>query len=229
MNIAGRLERRGAKIGVLHLAQVLASGGRPVVTAGDLSTRRDSGALRRFLRGAVRFTVERLRAGKDKSTRTLGRREEYRERGQRVREHVIENLDYYLDRFASAVEARGQHVHFAADAAESCPHRARNCRAEGAKLVAKSKSMVSEEVEINHRLAEIGVEALETDLGEWIIQLAHEAPPHLIIPAIHKNRQQVRALFEAEGGVELSAETRVLAAHARRRLREGFVLVPTLA
>ncbi len=188
----------------------------------DLSARARQALSDDFLRGAVRFTVERLRAGKDKSTRALGRWEEYREQGRRVREHVIENLDHYLDRFSSAVEARGQHVHFARDAAEAARIVLDIAERKGAKLVAKSKSMVSEEVEINHRLAEAGIEALETDLGEWIIQLAHEAPSHLIIPAIHKNRHQVRALFEAESGVELSPETRVLAAHARRRLREGF-------
>jgi L-lactate dehydrogenase complex protein LldF len=192
------------------------------VKSSDLSLRAAQALSDDFLRGAVRFTVERLRAGKDRSTRALGRWEEYREQGRRVREHVIENLDHYLDRFASAVEARGQHVYFAADAAEAARIVLEIAERKGAKLVAKSKSMVSEEVEINHRLAEIGVEALETDLGEWIIQLAHEAPSHLIIPAIHKNRKQVKALFEAEGGVELSAETRVLAAYARRRLREGF-------
>lgn len=193
-----------------------------VETDDALRTRAESALGDAFLRKAVRFTVERLRTGKAESTAALGRWEEWRERGRHVRTHVIEHLDYYLEEFSGRLLDGGHHVHFAADAAEAAAIVTRIAREQRAKLVVKSKSMVSEELHLNQHLADAGIEALETDLGEWIVQLAQEMPSHLIIPAIHKNRHQVQALFEAEGHVPLSPETCTLAAHARRRLRERF-------
>ena len=175
-----------------------------------------------FLRKAVRFTADRLRSGKARTTEALGHWEDWRERGRLLRAHTIENLDYYLDQFTRNLEAAGHHVHFAETAHDAADIATSIARAKKARLVVKSKSMVSEEVHINGRFAEHGIECLETDLGEWIVQLARETPSHIIIPAIHKNRHQVQALFEAEGGKKLGPETATLAAHARRRLREKF-------
>jgi L-lactate dehydrogenase complex protein LldF len=175
-----------------------------------------------FLRKAVRYTAERLRSGKARATEALGHWEDWRERGRLLRAHTIENLDAYLEQFARNVEAAGHHVHFAESAHEAADIALSIAKEKKARLVVKSKSMVSEEVHINARFAEHGIECLETDLGEWIVQLARETPSHIIIPAIHKNRHQVQALFEAEGGTTLGPETATLAAHARRRLREKF-------
>ena len=91
-----------------------------------------------------------------------------------------------------------------------------------ARRVVKSKSMLSEEIGINEVLEKAGVDVVETDLGEWIIQLAHETPSHLILPAIHKQRAGIQKLFEEENGEKLSPETKVLAGYARRRLRQKF-------
>jgi len=176
-----------------------------------------------FLRKAVRVTVERLRAGRDRSAEALGNWQEWRERGRVVRSHVIEHLDYYLAEFSDNFTQRGGRVHFAADAAEARQIVLDIARQAAAKLVVKSKSMVSEEIEINHEFERAGIECVETDLGEWIIQLAKEAPSHLIIPAIHKNRHQVKALFEEAGARDLTTDTDVLAGFARRRLRERFL------
>lgn len=175
-----------------------------------------------FLRGAVRFTTERLKDRKGESTEGLGDWDEWRERGRAVRAHTVANLDYYLDQFTRNMEAAGGQVSFAADAAEARAIVTEIVRQSSAKLFAKSKSMVSEEIHLNHLLEELGVAVVETDLGEWIVQLAHETPSHIIIPAIHKNRHQIQKLFEAEGGETLSSETKVLAGYARRRLRETF-------
>jgi L-lactate dehydrogenase complex protein LldF len=175
-----------------------------------------------FLRNAVRFTADRLRTGKARATEALGRWEEWRESGRQLRAHTIENLDYYLDQFTRNLEAAGHRVHFAETAYEAADIALSIAKEKNARLVVKSKSMVSEEVHINTRFAEQQIECLETDLGEWIVQLAHETPSHIIIPAIHKNRHQVQALFEAEGGKPLDPATATLAAHARRRLREKF-------
>jgi L-lactate dehydrogenase complex protein LldF len=176
-----------------------------------------------FLRKAVRVTVERLRAGRDKSALALGDWEQWRERGRAVRQHVIANLDHYLAEFSQNFVDLGGHIHFAADAAEARAIVLGIARSAEAKLVVKSKSMVSEEIELNSELAHAGIECVETDLGEWIIQLAKETPSHLIIPAIHKNRHQVKALFEEAGARDLTTETDVLAGFARRHLRERFL------
>jgi L-lactate dehydrogenase complex protein LldF len=175
-----------------------------------------------FLRGAVRFTVDRLRAGKARGTSALGEWEEWRTRAQLVRRHTVQHLDHYLGEFARNAAAAGASVHFAADAAEARAIALDISRSAQARLVVKSKSMVSEEVGLNHHFEAAGMQVVETDLGEWIVQLAHEAPSHLILPAIHKQRRQIQELFEKEGNEQLTSETSVLAGYARRRLREMF-------
>lgn len=129
-----------------------------------------------FLRGAVRFTVDRLRTAKARSTEDLGNWEEWRERGRAIRSHTIEHLDYYLERFCTNAESAGAKVHFVRDSAEAIQALLELLRAQGARRVVKSKSMVSEELEVNQHLARSGIEVVETDLGEWIIQLADETP-----------------------------------------------------
>lgn len=89
--------------------------------------------------------------------------------------------------------------------------------------VVKSKSMVTEELHLNKALESIGVETIETDLGEYIIQLAGETPSHIIIPAIHKNRYQIAELLSKEAGEEILPETTILAGFVRRKLREKFL------
>lgn len=174
------------------------------------------------LRGAVRFTVERLRTAKASSTADLGNWEEWREAGRSIRAHTIEHLDYYLAQFSENAEKQGAKVHFASDGDDAGAILSSIIESVGARRVVKSKSMVSEELHINSALERAGVEVTETDLGEWIVQLAKETPSHLILPAIHKRRKEIQELFEAEGGEPLSPDTAVLAGHARRKLREKF-------
>jgi L-lactate dehydrogenase complex protein LldF len=188
----------------------------------DLKTRTKAALGDEFLRGAVRFTVDRLRTAKATSVEALGGWEDWRERGRAIRAHTVENLDFYLEQFTENATAQGAHVHFAANAEEARTIVAQLVKERGARRVVKSKSMVSEELHINDRLAKDGVDVVETDLGEWIIQLAHETPSHIILPAIHKQRPGIQALFEKEGHEKLSPETKVLAGYARRRLREKF-------
>ncbi|GMA51772.1 iron-sulfur cluster-binding protein [Alicyclobacillus contaminans] len=135
----------------------------------------------------------------------------------------MSHLDYYLKQFADNVRAAGGQVHFAADAEEACRIVLNIAQRKQARSIVKSKSMVSEEVHINQRLEQAGMEVVETDLGEYIIQLAKEAPSHIIIPAIHKNRAQIRDLFTAAGGRDLTTETKVLAGFARQQLRKKFM------
>ena len=176
-----------------------------------------------FLRKAVKFTTERLRTGKHQATKEHGNWEEWRERGKQIRLHTIAHLDYYLNTFVEQARANGVHIHFADDGAEALKLTLEIAKYKGAKTVVKSKSMVTEELHINEGLQSIGVEAVETDLGEYIIQLANEAPSHIIIPAIHKNKQQIADLLSEVAGEQLPAETHTLAGFVRKKLREKFL------
>ncbi|MCA0754727.1 iron-sulfur cluster-binding protein [Paenibacillus sp. N4] len=176
-----------------------------------------------FLRKAVRFTTERLRNGKKKATAEHGNWEEWRERGRQIRLHTIAHLDYYLNLFVNNARANGVHVHFANTAEEAVKLTLDIAEHANAKSVVKSKSMVSEELHLNHALETIGVEAVETDLGEYIIQLAGEMPSHIVIPAIHKNRYQIAELLSKEAGYTLPPDTTALAGFVRKKLREKFL------
>lgn len=176
-----------------------------------------------FLRSAVRFTTERLRSGKLQASADHGNWDIWRERGRQIRLHTIANLDYYLNLFADHARANGVHVHFADTAEEAVNISLQIAQRKSAKSVVKSKSMVSEELHLNKALESIGVEAVETDLGEYIIQLADETPSHIIIPAIHKNRYQIADLLSKEAGETLPPDTSILAGFVRNKLREKFL------
>ncbi|QGG55121.1 LutB/LldF family L-lactate oxidation iron-sulfur protein [Paenibacillus sp. B01] len=176
-----------------------------------------------FLRQAVKFTTERLRSGKKAASEAHGHWDEWREQGRQIRLHTIAHLDYYLNLFADNARANGVHVHFASTAEEAVSLSLAIAESAGARSVVKSKSMVTEELHLNHALESIGVEAVETDLGEYIIQLAGETPSHIIIPAIHKNRYQIAELLSAEAGETLPPDTTILAGFVRRKLREKFL------
>jgi len=190
---------------------------------GTVKERAEAALGDEFLRRAVRFTTERLRAGRRQAAEEHGNWEEWRERGRQIRLHTIAHLDYYLNLFAENARANGAHVHFARTAEEAARVVQDIARNVQAKTVVKSKSMVTEELHLNQALSEIGVKAIETDLGEYIIQLAGETPSHIIIPCIHKNRDQIAELFSKEAGEQLSSDTKALAGFARRILRERFL------
>ncbi|MBN2984195.1 LutB/LldF family L-lactate oxidation iron-sulfur protein [Cohnella algarum] len=176
-----------------------------------------------FLRKAVKFTTERLRNGKKNASADHGNWDEWRERGRQIRLHTIAHLDYYLNMFVNNARANGVHVHFAETGADAVRIALDIAERKKAKTVVKSKSMVSEELHLNHALEKIGVEAIETDLGEYIIQLAGETPSHIVIPAIHKNRHQIADLLSEVAGEKLEADTTVLAGFVRKKLRESFL------
>ncbi|MCM3340194.1 LutB/LldF family L-lactate oxidation iron-sulfur protein [Paenibacillus sp. MER TA 81-3] len=176
-----------------------------------------------FLRQAVAFTTDKLRTGRLSAAEQFGDWEEWRERGRVIREHTIAHLDYYLGQFADQVRSRGGHVHFCGTGEDAVQTFLRIAEEKQAKLVAKGKSMVSEEMHLNERLKERGIDAIETDLGEYILQLAQETPSHLIIPAIHKNKSQIAELFTKEAGKKLPPETKELASFAKRKLRQFFL------
>lgn len=176
-----------------------------------------------FLRKAVAFTTDKLKTGRLAAMDAMGNWELWRERGQAIRQHTISNLDYYLNQFADNVAKAGGNVHFCSGADDAVKTFMGIADKHKAKLVAKGKSMVSEEIHLNHHLEDAGIEAIETDLGEYILQLAKETPSHLIIPAIHKNKQQIAELFSEKSGQHFEPETKILAEYARQKLRNYFL------
>ncbi|HEV8655106.1 MAG TPA: LUD domain-containing protein [Candidatus Limnocylindria bacterium] len=139
------------------------------------------------------------------------------------KKRAIDDLPALIDRFTREAEAVGAKVYRAVDAEEARRVVTAICRAKKAKLVVKSKSMATEEIQLNEHLAANGITAVETDLGEWIIQLAGERPSHLIAPAIHKTREEIAALFAKVVGHPVSDDPAALVAIARDELRESFL------
>ena len=154
---------------------------------------------------------------------TPQRWQEWQQQARRIKEHAIAHLDYYLEMLERNVRAAGGQVHFAADAEQANRIVSHIVRTRGVQTVTKSKSMVSEELGLNHILEAQGVTVLETDLGEYIIQLANETPSHLVAPAVHKNRAQVARLFTDRLGVPYSEDIDEMARVARVALRQKFL------
>ncbi|NVK32432.1 MAG: iron-sulfur cluster-binding protein [Gammaproteobacteria bacterium] len=146
-----------------------------------------------------------------------------REQAAIVKNHTLEHLDHYLAQYEAAVTARGGVVHYADDAEEACRIIDQICKDVGAKSVTKGKSMVSEEVGLNAHLEKSGLDVIETDLGEYILQLAGEMPSHIIAPAIHKTKEQVSELFAEHHQRPKLTERTELVTEARQILREKFL------
>ncbi len=186
--------------------------------------------LRERTRRAVADRTLRANLATSAATFTRGRermREEQdfdamRERARAIRSENIRRLPELLDRLTERVVANGGRVVHAATRDAAAEYIVGLARAEDARVVAKSKSMASEEIKLNEALAEAGVRVVETDLGEWILQLAGEHPSHIIAPAVHKNRTEIAELFRRESGEDVPDDREALIAHARRRLREDF-------
>lgn len=140
----------------------------------------------------------------------------------RIKDHTIQNLDTYLEQLIGNVEKVGGHVHYAADGEQACEIITDIGRKADTKLIVKSKSMASEEIELNHALEAAGLEVLETDLGEYILQLAGEKPSHIVTPVAHKSKEDVGELFAEKLGMKYTSDPATLTKAARRKLRAKF-------
>lgn len=149
--------------------------------------------------------------------------EQMRDRARLIRAEVIANLDKHLARFADAVERRGGTVFFAEDAAAANGYIVELAQRQQAARAVKAKSMVTEEIGLNSALAKAGIETIETDLGEFIAQLAGETPSHLTAPVLHKDRYDVARLFNEKLGVEYVEDPAELNDIARNHLRGSFL------
>ncbi len=139
------------------------------------------------------------------------------------KDEVATHRQQYLEQFIANAEAAGATVYLAKTAADANRYIAELAKSRGVKLAAKSKSMASEETHLNNALDSAGVEALETDLGEWIIQLAGQRPSHMVMPAIHMFKEEVAELFSKVTGNEEPAEIAHLVQVAREQLRQGYL------
>ena len=152
--------------------------------------------------------------------------EELREAGRQLKVHTMARLPEYLVQLEEAVTARGGVVHWARDAVEANQIVVDLVRATGADEVVKVKSMATQEIALNEALEAAGIAAFETDLAELIVQLGHDKPSHILVPAIHRNRAEIREIFlreMADVDPELGDEPVALAAAARRHLRRKFL------
>ncbi len=179
------------------------------------------------LQKALGFASPQFRARRAATVARLPEFEDLREEGKRIKDHALANLDFYLEEFAARVEQAGGHVHWCADAAEARAAVLRICQDAGARTVTKGKSMISEEIGLNQHLEAHGMTPVETDLGEYILQIRGEGPSHIIAPAFHLNREDWEADFRRVH-TDLPAdrvfhERRDILTEARTRLRDHFL------
>jgi L-lactate dehydrogenase complex protein LldF len=178
----------------------------------------------------LRKATATIRAKRARAVAELPDWEELREAGRAIKDHTMRNLDRYLEQLEAAVTAAGGAVHWARDAEEANRTVTRLVRATGHREVIKVKSMVTQEIGLNEALAEAGVAAYETDLAELIVQLGKDWPSHILVPAIHRNRAEIREIFLREMAAygrpappDLTDEPTALAEAARVHLRERFL------
>lgn len=149
--------------------------------------------------------------------------EALKKQARTIRQGVIDNLDNYLSQFIQNLESNGITVHRAPDASTACKIVLQIASRKNAHLIAKSKSMITEEIGLNSALEEAGLETVETDLGEYIVQLRDEHPSHIITPAVHLRRADVGKTFADKLGVEFTTDVSRLTLYARQRLRKVFL------
>lgn len=178
------------------------------------------------LRRNLRRATETIRAKRAAVVAESPDWQELRDAAQAIKERAVRHLDIYLEKLERNVTERGGTVHWARDAGEACRIIADIVEATGADEVVKVKSLLTDEIHLNAGLARRGITAHETDLAELIVQLGRDRPSHILVPAIHKNRSEIRDLFVREmPGVspDLTDDPRDLCEAARKHLRERFL------
>jgi L-lactate dehydrogenase complex protein LldF len=185
------------------------------------------------LRKNVRHATKVIQTKRAKVVAEMPDWQQLREAGKQIRQHTMRHLDFYLEQFERNCTAAGGHVHWAKDAEDARRIIVGLVKASGANgqsptEVIKIKSMTTEEIQLNKALEAAGIHAYETDLAELIIQLGHDQPSHIVVPALHKNRAQIREIFRREMNLpDLGGTPQDLADAARKFLREKFLRVKT--
>ena len=174
------------------------------------------------LRGALKNATALFGERRKEAAAGLPNWEELRNQARAVKDEALLHLDRYLEEFVRNAESRGAKVHWARDAVEANEIICRLATDSQARTIVKSKSMTTEETHLNDALEAAGIQVVETDLGEYIIQLAEETPSHIIAPAIHKTRHQVAELFTTELGMQPTDDISQMTRTARITLRDRF-------
>ena len=178
------------------------------------------------IRSNVRHATNVIQAKRNNVVGELSDWQQLRDAGAAIREHSLAHLDFYLAQFEEACTRAGGHVHWARDSAEANRIILGLIQKHDAKEVIKIKTMTSEEIGLNQNLEANGIHPIETDLAELIIQLGHDKPSHFVVPALHKNRLQVREIFRREMNLpDLGERPEDLASAARTYLREKYLRI----
>lgn len=175
------------------------------------------------LKGSLRTATNRFRLSRAGAVSGIKEWEELRNSAREIKKHTIENLDSYLLQLEESINMAGGKVHWAADAEEATDIITKIAVDNNVKTVVKSKSMATEEIELNEAFGKAGIESVETDLGEYILQLAEEPPSHIIAPAIHKTKNDISELFALKFNIPRQEEPEILAGIARKKLRNRFL------
>ncbi len=175
------------------------------------------------LRGNIRRATHTSLGKRAAVVEDFPRWEEMRTMAHDIKKHVMDNLAHYLELFERQATEAGAQVHFARDAKEASSIVCGLAREHGERVIVKSKSMATEEIHLNPALQQSGLRVLETDLGEYIVQLAEEPPSHITAPALHKSRGEIGRLFSEQLGIPYTDDPEELTAIARRVLREEFL------
>lgn len=190
--------------------------------------RRDAGLRNATMRGTIHRVTRRFQVAQRQVFLEYPRAEAMRQAGIQDKRQAIADLETLVPQFQAMVAAHGGTTHWAETREDAVRILLDIAQAGGVRRVVKSKSMVTEELEVNRHLEAAGIGVIETDLGEYIIQRAHEPPSHILAPAAHKNRHEIETLFQADATESSIAppdsdEATDLTAYARRRLRQEFL------
>lgn len=175
------------------------------------------------MRKAIVMAQERISNNRQKMVEELGNWETWRELAESIRRHVIANLDAYLYQLSEKVTENGGHVYFASTAEEATNYICHLAKQKNAKKVVKSKSMVTEEIGMNQTLEAEGITVVETDLGEYLLQIVGDKPSHIVVPAIHKDRHQIRNDLVEKLGYQGGDTPEEMTLFVREKIRQDFL------
>ncbi|MBN2320131.1 MAG: iron-sulfur cluster-binding protein [Acidobacteria bacterium] len=177
-----------------------------------------------FMRASIANAQDRINRKRADCYAELGHFEKWRDLAMDIRSHVLDYLDYYLEQFTDSAQKAGAAVHFAKDDREAVELAKTIFLQKKAKKAVKTKSMVTEEIGLNEALEEIGIEILETDLGEYLLQLdGKDKPSHIVIPALHKDRRRIREVLAQKAGYKGDVTPEAMTRFVRGILRDAFL------
>ena len=189
----------------------------------NFNKRAHSAITNPHLQDALHIATNRFAELRSNSFKTIVSPDALRRRARKIRQDTFDNIDTHLKQLTQKLEENGVQIHFADTADDAKTKILKIAKENNTKTAVKSKSMASEELHLNEALEDAGIKPVETDLGEWILQLAHETPSHLVAPAIHKTLWQVTELFREKVEPNIDEDPETLTAIARKKIRTEFL------